>query len=190
MRVCVCVTHFYATIDGIRDEEASTRQPSVGRVVPITFAVSGCYRPAPGQQEEFASKTWARRKRDHRLIRSNFTRSQAWCICLLFLNVSRKNGNSFFLNFIKDYEKVSSGAVRPTFDMQRTWLERQPSHAGFPAYLPWHRHHPSGNITTPNLFFSFLILFGSRWIATFRFPPVFVHVACDSTGWTQLRGKR
>ena len=153
--------------DGIGDEEAPTRQFGPVRVLPSAVSVSchdGPATAASASEEELPSKTRESREGDHRLIRSDSTRSQAWCnvVCHIHLTfffflsfcVTHFFSSLFiillFLLFIAvDHEKVSSGAVRPTFDVRRTWFERQPGDIGFVAYFSWHGHHPSGiNKTT------------------------------------------
>ena len=66
--------------DGIGDEEAPTRQFGPGRVLPSAVSVSchdGPATAASASEEELPSKTRASREGDHRLIRSDSTRSQA-----------------------------------------------------------------------------------------------------------------
>lgn len=69
-----------AVLDGIGDEATSTRQPSFNGVR-FTFIVFGSDSPT-GQQEKSASKKRPWREGDHRLVRSDSTRSQAWGISL------------------------------------------------------------------------------------------------------------
>ena len=207
--------------DGIGDEEAPTRQFGPGRVLPSAVSVSCHDGPAAAaSQEELPSKTRASREGDYRLIRSDSTRSQAWCnvVCHLFyiflLSVCVTHFFSslfivlLLLLFIAvDHEKVSSGAVRPTFDVRRTWFERQPGDIGFVAYLSRHRHHPSGiNKTTTTkrkrqiyVNISFDLIEMDRLSLFFDFSdlraPILLFVAmvncvCDSTSWTQLGKKR
>jgi Na+-transporting methylmalonyl-CoA/oxaloacetate decarboxylase gamma subunit len=66
--------------DGIGDEEAPTRQFGPVRVLPSAVSVSchdGPATAASASEKELPSKTRASREGDHRLIRSDSTRSQA-----------------------------------------------------------------------------------------------------------------
>lgn len=65
--------------DGIGDEETTTRQhgPGLDRFLPSAGPVTGHGGPAAAGQEELPPKTRPRREGDHRLVRSDPTRSQA-----------------------------------------------------------------------------------------------------------------